>query len=235
MRLIGYARASKDEQELSLGVQETRLRAWAVAHDVELVDICFDAGVSGTVVPKEREGFRELLRRLRAKEADGFVVMRLDRLARRAVFVHELAELCEKTSWRLVIMDISLDTSTPMGAFVLGVLALLAQLERDQIAERTREALAEIRRQGRSTSRFTPFGWRTADGAAEVLRGDRRLLVEHAGELAALHEISVLRASGLGPRRIARALRMQHVANPRTGQWWNHRAVGRALAGLEKA
>ena len=235
MRLIGYARASTNEQELSLEVQETRLRAWGVAHDVELADVCVDAGVSGTIAPEDREGFRELLRRLQSKEADGFVVMRLDRLARRAVFVHELADLCQKRSWRLVIMDISLDTSTPMGAFVLGVLALLAQLERDQIAERTREALTEIRRQGRAVSRFTPFGFRTADGEAEVRTGDRRLLIEHAGELAALEEISRLRGEGLGPRRIARRLRMQQVHNPRTGAWWKPRAVERALAGLEKA
>ena len=48
----------------------------------------------------------------------------------------------------LVVLDLALDTATPQGALVLGVLAQVAQFERELIRERVRDGLAQARRRG---------------------------------------------------------------------------------------
>jgi site-specific DNA recombinase len=235
MRLVGYVRASTDEQELSPEVQATRLRAWARAQQVELTQVVIDAGVSGTVHPLKRSGFSSVVELLRSDSADGVVALRLDRYARRARYIDEVSDMFDQRGWQFIVSDMTLDRTTASGAYVQRIMADTAQYERDQIAERTKQALAQIRKQGRAFSRFTPFGWRTAEGKAEVQRGDKRPLIEHAEELAALQRISALRVEGFGPRRIARKLTTERIRNPRTGEWWRRRAVERALATLERS
>jgi DNA invertase Pin-like site-specific DNA recombinase len=100
------------------------------------------------------------------------------------------------------------------------VLAALSEMEREQVAERTRFALDAIARsEGRGRSRFTPFGWRNADGRTENQKDDRRRLVPHPGEQAALQCLLQLREDGLGARRIAATLNQEGVENPRSGTW----------------
>jgi DNA invertase Pin-like site-specific DNA recombinase len=175
------------------------------------------------------------MRLIRSESADGIVAMRLDRYARRARYIEEISEAFERRGLQFLVCDMKLDMKTAGGVFTQGVLAQAAQYQRDLIAENTRNALSQIRKQGRAFSRFTPFGWRTAEGKAEVRRGDRRPLVRHAEELAALQRIAALRADGFGPRRIARKLITEGIPNPRTGESWKRRAVERALATLERS
>lgn len=234
MRLVGYVRASTDEQELSPEVQEERLRAWALTQGVELVHICLDRGVSGTINPRDRVGWRDVIMWLGSGNADGVVALRIDRYARKARYIEDMSDALAKRGYQFLVSDMTLDTKTAGGSFVQRVLADAAQFQRDLIAENTKNALAQIRKQGRAFSRFTPFGWRTADGKAEVSKGDRRPLVKHAEELAALQRISALRAEGFGPRRIARKLTSARILNPRTGEQWKRRQVERALATLER-
>lgn len=50
--------------------------------------------------------------------------------------------------WALVVLDIGLDITTPMGKFIANVLYAAAELERDLISERTRDGLAAARAKG---------------------------------------------------------------------------------------
>ena len=88
------------------------------------------------------------------------------------------------------------------------ILAGLAQMEREQTGERTREALAHLRRQGKRTSGKPPFGYRFDDGRE----------VKNPAEQSILGVILELRGQGLGPRRIARELAKVNTPNPRTGR-----------------
>lgn len=238
MRLIGYARVSTEEQAregVSLEAQANRIASWCKAMDAKCIAVEVDDGVSGGTEPSRRPGFAGVLEALVKGEADGLVVLKLDRLSRDVRHMLDLAELCQKRGWRLVSVSESLDSTTASGRLLLTILAAMAEWERAVISERTKIALAEIRQQGRASSRFTPFGWRTADGTCEVQAGDRRPLVPDRGEKLALDRIATLRAHGLGCRRIANRLTVEHIRNPRTGDWWKSRQVERALAGLEKA
>ena len=78
-------------------------------------------------------------------------------------------------------MDEHLDTGMASGRLVLTVLAALAQMEREQVSERTKFALNKIAREGRGRSRFVPFGYRTRDNPdrTTLAAGDRSLLIGH--------------------------------------------------------
>ena len=67
---------------MSLKDQATRLRAYCTAHGAKIVAIESDEGVSGKVPPSRRVGLSRALAMIRAGEADGLLVLELDRLSR---------------------------------------------------------------------------------------------------------------------------------------------------------
>lgn len=233
MRLVAYTRVSTEAQVrdgVSLKAQRGRLAAYCKAHGHQLVRVETDDGVSGNVPPEKRAGLARALAALRAREADGILVLKLDRLSRRVRDVLDLIDEAKRKKWNVASVEENLDTSTAMGRFTVKILASLAEMEREQTGERTRVGLDQVAREGRARSRFAPFGYRTHDGGIEQQKGDRRQLVEHAAEQAVLSKIERLRQRGLGARRIAARLNAKAVLNPRTASVWNYRAVERALA-----
>ena len=237
LRLIGYVRVSTEEQAregVSLEAQRERVAAYALAHGAELVGIEADEGVSGGVDPTKRPGLSRVLEQLAAGEADGLVVLKLDRLSRSTRDVLELVDETRTRGWRLVSVNEHLDTNSAAGRLVLTVLAALAEMEREQIAERVTEAVAHIAREGRGRSRRIPFGFRTADGDPELKKGDRRPLVKHTQEQKQLAAMLRRRKQGEGARRIAHFLNRRHGGNPRTGEEWKPANVASILRNYER-
>ena len=152
-RVFGYARVSTHEQTVSgLGLNSQRAaidaeaarHGWTIEHHA-------DEGVSGSVRPEDRPELGRILDEIAA--GDVLVVAKLDRLGRSALDVLRLADAARAQGWRLVLLDLGLDTATPVGAFTLTALAAVAQLERDLIAQRTRDALDAARRNGQRLGR----------------------------------------------------------------------------------
>ncbi len=227
LRLIGYARVSSDEQArngVSLRSQRERIRAYAQANGVELVRIETDDGVSGFKAPDKRPAMARALAVLKAREADGIVAIALDRLSRNAIETLNLVERAEREGWRLVAMDFALDTGTAAGRLTATVRAGVAQMYRDQISERTQDALDRLAREGRARSGIVPFGWRTASGGVRTHKGDRRQLVKHPGEQKILARMLVLGSKGKGPQEIADALNRQGYRT-RDGKRWDRKKV----------
>ena len=73
---------------------------------------------------------------------------KLDRIARSVSDVATLLDTARIEGWALIALDLGIDTSTPEGALVVGIMASIAQWERARIRERIREALAVTRAQG---------------------------------------------------------------------------------------
>jgi len=137
--------------------------------------------------------------------------------------VLDLVATSEREGWALHSIEERLDTSSPHGRFVVTVLAALAQMEREQIASRTKAAMAELRRQGRRTSFRPPFGSRFEGNRVVPVEAEQRILAR----------IAALEARGLGCCRIRSALNAEGGGNPRTGKPWNLgtlRAVLRSAA-----
>lgn len=221
-RILGYVRVSalsQVESGLSIEAQTAKIRAYAVATDVDLVDVVVDAGVSAKSL--DRPGLRSVLAMLEDGRADGVLVAKLDRLTRS---VRDLGDLVERYfAERCALLSVadSIDTRTAAGRLVLNVLGSVGQWEREVIGERTTEALAVKRARGERTSRHAPYGKRVADDGVR--------LVDDEAERHVLATVRELRASGASLRGIARELQARGLTSPRTGRAYGKTQVIRML------
>lgn len=154
LTVLGYARVSTAEQAesgLGLDAQERAIREACDRRGWQLVEVLRDEGKSGKSL--DRPALEEALRRIAAGEVGGLVVAKLDRLSRSTVDSGLLFEWFLAAGAALVALDFDIDTSTPGGRLVANVMAAVAEWERDQIEDRTRRALAELRAQGRPAGR----------------------------------------------------------------------------------
>ena len=155
-RSIAYSRVSTAGQAasgLGLAAQRERAEAYAVAMGYLPVDAVTDAGVPGSVPPADRPGLGPALDALRDGRADVLIVSSLSRLGRRVTDVLALADQAHREGWALAVLDLSLDTASPTGRFTLTILAAVAELEREQIRQRTRDALAAAKARGQRLGR----------------------------------------------------------------------------------
>lgn len=133
-----YGRVSTVGQGESLETQLSRLRRSAPGA-VEFVD----SGVSGRAA--DRPAFDRLREEIRSGGVESVTVTKLDRLGRSAKTILEFFNEAEENSARIIVIDQQVDTGTPVGRLVRTVLAAMAELEGDLIAERTREAMAAFK------------------------------------------------------------------------------------------
>ena len=137
-RVFLYIRVSTQEQAqegYSVGEQKERLVAYCKAHDWLIVEIYVDPGYSGSNL--NRPGIQKLITDI--KGCDIVLVYKLDRLSRSqrdTLYLIEDVFLPNKADF--VSVQESFDTSTPFGKAMIGLLAVFAQLEREQIKERTK-------------------------------------------------------------------------------------------------
>ena len=162
-RLVGYARVSTDDQDLSLQIDS--LTSIGIKRD----DI-FTEKMSGAKT--DRSELNACLAKL--QQGDTLAVWRLDRLGRS---MHHLVELIEDLRNRGVgfrsISDGLIDTTSPSGELIFHIFSALAQFERRLIQERTKAGLASARARGR-------MGGRPAVDLDEAkVRAARRLHEEH--------------------------------------------------------
>jgi DNA invertase Pin-like site-specific DNA recombinase len=149
-RVIGYVRVSTAEQAdsgLGMEAQRTAIRAECDRRGWVLERIYEDAGFSAKSMVK-RAGLGEALTALRAGEADGLVVAKLDRLSRSLKDFANVMTSAHSERWTLVVLDMGVDTTTPSGELMANVMASFAQFERQIIGQRTRDALAVKKAQG---------------------------------------------------------------------------------------
>ena len=151
MKAIGYARTSTQKQDLGLDVQEKRLKQEAEFRGIEIEMIL--EKVSASVAPLNRPGLSGALEKLANGEADTLIVAKLDRVARSTIDIARLLELAKLQGWNFIALDLGVDTSSPEGSLVVGIMAAIAQWERARIQERTREALTAAKAKGTQLGR----------------------------------------------------------------------------------
>ena len=149
-KLIGYVRVSTDKQiESGAGIeaQISYLQQEATRRGLELEIVSEGEGASGKSMGK-RSALNEAMNRLDKGEASALIVSKLDRLTRSVADFLTVLERSRRGKWSLIIGDLSIDTSTPMGEAMATISATFAQLERRRIGERTKDGLAQKKLQG---------------------------------------------------------------------------------------
>ena len=136
--LIGYARVSTDEQSLDLQLDAVKAAG---------CQRIFTDKVSTTKA--DHTGLVEAVSHLR--DRDVLVIWKLDRLGRTVKgLVDFVADLHQREVQFRSLTD-GIDTTTPAGRFFFHIMASLAQMERELLAERTRAGLAAASRKRRMT------------------------------------------------------------------------------------
>ncbi len=136
-RVALYIRVSTLEQAqegYSIGEQKERLIAYCKAQDWLIADIYVDGGYTGSNL--NRPGMQKLM--VETDKFDLVLVYKLDRLSRsQRDTLYLIEEIFRPNNVDFVSMQESFDTSSPFGKAMIGLLAVFAQLEREQIKERT--------------------------------------------------------------------------------------------------
>jgi len=164
LKAIGYCRVSTEEQAregVSLDAQAENIRRYCALYDLELVDVLIDKGRSGKDM--DRPALRELMARVGQGAVDAVVFYKLDRVGRNTVDILSFAETLKSAGVALHSVTERIDTTSAHGEFFFTLLAALATMERKQIAERTKAALAHKQDRGEWVGR-PPAGYYTAKG-----------------------------------------------------------------------
>jgi site-specific DNA recombinase len=161
IRVVIYVRVSSKEQVdgYSIGEQIERLEKYADAMEWDIVKTFVDPGYSGGNT--DRPGLKEMIKEIEKGGIDKVVVYKLDRLSRSqldTLYLIEKVFLANNTDF--VSMSENFDTSTPFGRAMIGILAVFAQLEREQIRERMTMGKEARAKEGKwHGSKYVPLGY----------------------------------------------------------------------------
>lgn len=145
-----YVRVSTQrqvEEGVSLAAQERELRNAAGSAGYTEVEIVREEGRSGKSI-KGRPALRSALERLNNRSAAALFVTRVDRLARSTKDFLSIIDQAKTNDWRLVMLDLNLDTSSYQGRFVVTIMSALAEMERAIMAERQKDVHRDRKARG---------------------------------------------------------------------------------------
>ena len=171
-RACVYTRVSTDAQgedgKVSLPEQERMAKACIESKGWRYVGTYEDNGYTGRNT--NRPALQELLKAVRNGEVDAIVIFKLDRLSRRQKDTLTIIEdVLLQNNVDLVSLRETLDTSTPWGRAMIGVLASFNQLESENIATRTAMGRYATAREGGYAGGKPPLGYKAVDGHLEIV------------------------------------------------------------------
>ena len=150
MNVVTYSRVSTNKREQKPEVQVHELRRYCKARKFKITNEIVDRAKGGT---DDRQGFKQLLKLVRAREVDAVVVVKLDRLFRSLKhLVNTLSEF-EALGVKFIATRDQVDLTTPAGRMFVQILGSLAEFERELIRERIFLGLDHARRQGKRLGR----------------------------------------------------------------------------------
>jgi DNA invertase Pin-like site-specific DNA recombinase len=187
------------EDGVSLDVQERTLKQAGEMYGFSESELVKEEGRSGKNV-SGRPKLIDALKRLDAGDADALIVTRIDRLARSTKDFLDIVDRANKNNWRLILLDLNLDTSTYQGRFVVTIMSALAEMERGIIAERAKDIHKDRRERG--------VVWGVDIGPKQVVSPILR------------EKVLVLRKLGYSYKNIADTLNRQGIQTPRGKSWY---------------
>lgn len=207
---LAYVRVStagQAEEGASLAAQALAL-VEAAERKGYRVEVIREEGRSGKSL-SGRPALADALQRLKKGEAVALYAQRLDRLSRDLVDFGHLMALARRQNWKIIVLDAPVDTASASGEYLVNILASGAQFERRLIADRTRDALAQRRREG------VRLGRPSALPAPVVTR------------------IVTARAAGSTLQGIADSLNAEQVPTAQGGRSWHPSTVRKVLQGQD--
>ena len=146
-RVFAYCRVSTTDQTTENQVLEITNAGFGL-NERRIVE----ETISGSVPAEQRPGFHRLLDKLEPE--DVLIVTKLDRLGRNAMDVRATVEKLAQTGVRVHCLALGgVDLTSPAGKMTMGVIAAVAEFERDLLIERTQAGLAFAKASGKTIGR----------------------------------------------------------------------------------
>ena len=135
-----YIRVSTDaqrEEGYSIDAQKEALTAYCISKQISNYEYYIDGGFTGSNL--NRPEMQRMIEDAESGRLSHVVVYKLDRLSRsQKDTLYLIEDVLNPHQVAFVSLNESMDTGTPMGRLMLGILSAFAQLERENIRERTR-------------------------------------------------------------------------------------------------
>ncbi len=140
-----YIRVSTDaqrEEGYSIEAQKEMLTAYCISKGIKSFDCYIDGGFSGSTL--DRPELKRMIDDIKSGKISCVLVYKLDRLSRsQKDTLYLIEDIFNPKNVDFISLNESMDTSTPLGRLMLGILSAFAQLERENIRERTRMGMKE--------------------------------------------------------------------------------------------
>jgi len=156
-----YARVSSEDQQ-ERGTIENQIefaKKYCDLHQLNIVRIYKDDGISGTVPFESRPEASIMLQDAQEKKFDTLLFYRLDRFGRSARTILNGVHTLEQYGIKIKSMTEPFDTSDPSGRFLLTILAGVADLERSNILDRLWHGANRAARNGKWLGGICPYGY----------------------------------------------------------------------------
>lgn len=146
-RTFAYCRVSTADQTTDNQVREIEAAGFTIEPKRVIVET-----VSGSTAAMERKGFARLVDRL--EDGDVLIVTKLDRLGRNAMDVRSTVDALAAIGVRVHCLALGgVDLTSAAGKMTMGVIAAVAEFERDLLIERTQAGLSRAKAEGKVLGR----------------------------------------------------------------------------------
>ena len=170
-RAAVYTRVSTAEQAnegYSIEEQERRCKAQIESKGWRYIGTYSDPGVSGRTM--ERDGLKALIADIESGKVEAVVVYKLDRLSRKQKDTMTIIEdVLLKKNIALISLNETLDTTTPWGRAMIGILSSFNQMESENIQMRTSMGREAKAKEGGYAGGKPPIGYKAVDGKLVVV------------------------------------------------------------------
>lgn len=148
MKVALYCRVSKLDQHAEN--QEIELKDYSKRNNFEIYKIYIDR-ISGA--KDTRPALNDLMTDARKKRFNAVIVWKVDRLGRSVAHMTQVIQEWQNLGIDLIITTLGIDTRTPTGKLILGILKQIAEFERELIRERILLGLERRKKQGKPLGR----------------------------------------------------------------------------------
>ncbi len=176
IRVAFYIRVSTEEQsekygkdlqkDALMGLMQSRGHLSNGEPAMKLADksYIYTDDISGTTPIHERPGFAKLMEDIMMagqgnKPFDAIAVYKIDRFARKLKILLDITDFFEENGLGFISANESIDTSTPFGRAILGILGVISELEVENIKTRTEGGRQEAIKNGVTMGPAVPFGY----------------------------------------------------------------------------
>ncbi len=145
--------------------------------------VYIEEGISGTVVQHERPQFSRLIEDIQFADPDNkpfdvVAVYRIDRLARRLKILLSITDFFEEYGIKLISANESIDTNTPFGRAILGIIGVIAELEIETTKQRMKDGREQAGKRGTKMGSNAEYGYKKNINKSRVILEEEAEIVK---------------------------------------------------------